>query len=291
MKEKKILSKEGILYISTLIDCYRSKLVSYKYSASNNVNLVLETVKEAMKVKEKENSILLHSDRGFQYSGLACGKIAAGEIEGFATETIKAIFKNPKIIQYLLKDLPITAQKEILKKSNEITLESQMIRDAISKVKIFKEKIEISYYPEYLKEILLSHYENRPIKPEIESNTEETIIKDMRIAVVDNGSKIIIGAGAPVINRQDDSLIRLVLKAYKWNKMLTSGQVKNSAEIAKQEHVHYSYLKKVLRLAYLSPRVTQSILNRTQPRDLTVGKLFECDMEDWTKQEQFLGIK
>lgn len=42
-------------------------------------------------------------------------KISAGEIEGFATETIKEIFKNMGTIQNLLKDLPITAQQEILK--------------------------------------------------------------------------------------------------------------------------------------------------------------------------------
>jgi hypothetical protein len=73
--------------------------------------------------------------------------------------------------------------------------------------------------------------------------------------------------------------------------MLTSGQVKNATDIAMQESIHYSYLKKVLKLAFLSPKITKVILNGAQPRDLTVGKLFDCDMEEWAKQEQFLGIK
>jgi hypothetical protein len=153
-------------------------------------------------------------------------KIAAGEIERFVTETIKEIFKNNETVQTILKDQPIPVQKEILKKSKEINLRPQTIRDTISRVKIFKEKVEITYYPDYVKEILLSHYENRSLKPEPGNKTEETIIKDIRIAVVDNGSKIIIGAG-DAKQEQNEQLIKAVLRAYKWNKKLNGTQPKD----------------------------------------------------------------
>lgn len=68
--------KEGVLYISALMDCYRSKLVSYKYSTNDNVNLVLETVRAALKQKKEEKETLLHSDRGYQYTGMAYTKKA-----------------------------------------------------------------------------------------------------------------------------------------------------------------------------------------------------------------------
>jgi len=38
--------------------------------------LVLETIKSALRQKKEEKETLLHSDRGFQYSGLAYAKIA-----------------------------------------------------------------------------------------------------------------------------------------------------------------------------------------------------------------------
>jgi transposase InsO family protein len=69
-------SKEGVVYISVLMDCYRSRILGYKYSTNNNVDLVLLTVKEAIKQREKHERVLLHSDRGFQYSGLAYAKVA-----------------------------------------------------------------------------------------------------------------------------------------------------------------------------------------------------------------------
>ena len=75
-------SKEGVLYLSALIDCYRRRLVSYKYSTNNNVNLVLETVRAALKQKQKGKETILHSDRAFQYTGMAYTKEAQdNEIE------------------------------------------------------------------------------------------------------------------------------------------------------------------------------------------------------------------
>jgi transposase InsO family protein len=66
---------EGVLYLSALIDCHRSRLVSYKYSTNNNVNLVLETVKAALS-KSESREVVLHSDRGFQYTGFRYSKLA-----------------------------------------------------------------------------------------------------------------------------------------------------------------------------------------------------------------------
>jgi DNA invertase Pin-like site-specific DNA recombinase len=216
-------------------------------------------------------------------------KIAAGEIEQFITETIREIFKNTEVLHAILKDLPITTQKEILKKSKEINPPPQTIRDIISKVKIFKEKVEITYYPDYIKEILTSHYEGRKLRPEIKTQAEETIIKEIRIAVVDNGSKIIIGAGDEK-QEQNEQLIHAVLKAYKWSKQLKERQVKNIEEISKKENVTSRHIRQILPISCLSPKIQESILKGTQPRDLTIAKLKAITTTDWQKQEKILGF-
>lgn len=80
--------KEGIVYISALIDCYRRRLISYKYSTNNNVNLVIETVRSALKQKQEGKGTLLHSDRGFQYTGMAYTKKAEeNDVELSMSET------------------------------------------------------------------------------------------------------------------------------------------------------------------------------------------------------------
>ncbi|MDR1123812.1 MAG: hypothetical protein LBL61_04290, partial [Elusimicrobiota bacterium] len=217
-------------------------------------------------------------------------KIAAGEIENFVTETIKGIFNNAETIQNLLKDRSIITQKEILKKSKEINLTPQIIRDTNSRIKMYKEKIEITYYPERVIEILVSYYENRPLKPEIDNNTEETIIKDIKIAVVDNGSKIIIGDG-DAKQEQNEQLIKAILRAYKWNKKLKDSAVFSLKEICEEEKITKRYVDKVLKLAFLSPKITQDILNGTQPKDITFQRLTDVNTMNWHEQERLLNIK
>lgn len=54
-------------YLSAIIDLFNNEVIAYRISKRNNVRLVLDTVKAAIK-KREVNGVLLHSDRGFQYT-------------------------------------------------------------------------------------------------------------------------------------------------------------------------------------------------------------------------------
>ncbi|KQL45974.1 integrase [Brevibacillus choshinensis] len=60
----------SFLYLSTIFDLYNNEVVAYKLSKRNDLRLVLDTVKKAIR-KRKTRGILLHSDRGFQYTSRA----------------------------------------------------------------------------------------------------------------------------------------------------------------------------------------------------------------------------
>lgn len=68
-----IHTKEGVLYLSMIRDLYDRSIVAYKTSASQTVNLVLDTIRLAIKsVKtESRRELQLHSDQGFQYTSQA----------------------------------------------------------------------------------------------------------------------------------------------------------------------------------------------------------------------------
>lgn len=55
------------LYLSTIIDLYNREIVAYKFSEENNINLVIETLKSGLLLKNKEklNGLILHSNQGF----------------------------------------------------------------------------------------------------------------------------------------------------------------------------------------------------------------------------------
>lgn len=68
-----IQTKEGTLYLSMIRDLYDNSIVAYKTAAQQTVNLVLDTIRSAMKNVKKEVAaeLQLHSDQGFQYTSQA----------------------------------------------------------------------------------------------------------------------------------------------------------------------------------------------------------------------------
>jgi transposase InsO family protein len=57
-------------YLSTMIDVKTNEVISYKLSKNLNVEFVIETIKNGLSnvPKEKMNNLIIHSDRGIQYS-------------------------------------------------------------------------------------------------------------------------------------------------------------------------------------------------------------------------------
>ena len=72
-----IHTKEGILYLSMIRDLYDNSIVAYKTASSQTVNLVLDTIRQAMRREKKKVAadLQLHSDQGFQYTSQAYFKL------------------------------------------------------------------------------------------------------------------------------------------------------------------------------------------------------------------------
>lgn len=63
-----IHTSQGVLYLSIIRDLYDNSIVSYKTGTEQNVNLVLNTIREAKKKEKVTAELQLHSDQGFQYT-------------------------------------------------------------------------------------------------------------------------------------------------------------------------------------------------------------------------------
>ena len=72
-----IHTKEGVLYLSMIRDLYDNSIVAYKTATQQTVNLVLDTIRLAMKKEKKRVAaeFQLHSDQGFQYTSQAYFKL------------------------------------------------------------------------------------------------------------------------------------------------------------------------------------------------------------------------
>ena len=68
-----IHTRQGVLYLSMIRDLYDNSIVAYKTGTQQTVNLVLDTIRLAMKQEKKRVAaeLYLHSDQGFQYTSQA----------------------------------------------------------------------------------------------------------------------------------------------------------------------------------------------------------------------------
>ena len=63
-----IHTAQGVLYLSIIRDLYDNSIVSYKTSTTQNVALVLNTIRDAKRKEKVTAELQLHSDQGFQYT-------------------------------------------------------------------------------------------------------------------------------------------------------------------------------------------------------------------------------
>lgn len=56
------------MYLSVIRDLFDNSIVAYRTSTTQNVQLVLETIKAAKRKEKVTGELQLHSDQGFQYT-------------------------------------------------------------------------------------------------------------------------------------------------------------------------------------------------------------------------------
>ncbi|MBQ1478033.1 MAG: DDE-type integrase/transposase/recombinase [Erysipelotrichaceae bacterium] len=59
-------------YLSSIIDLYDKRIVSYVISRHNSNKLVMDTLNEALAKRKDVQGCILHSDQGFQYTSNLC---------------------------------------------------------------------------------------------------------------------------------------------------------------------------------------------------------------------------
>jgi site-specific DNA recombinase len=124
---------------------------------------------------------------------------------------------------------------------------------------------------------------------------EETELLSVPIRLRRSGRDIrmVIDGTDPVAAAKPDVwLIKLLLRARRFNATLADSQGIPFAAIAQREGVSRSYFTRLVRLSYLAPDITRAILDGRQPHDLTAEKLLEHSRLPlaWHDQRIMLGF-
>lgn len=90
--------------------------------------------------------------------------------------------------------------------------------------------------------------------------------------------------GATQPRRTDNTLVKALARAFRWKRMLESGEFPTIGELAEREGIAPSYMTRVLRLTLLSPDIVELILDGKQGPEVTLVRVLEPFPVEWAQQ-------
>ena len=82
----------------------------------------------------------------------------------------------------------------------------------------------------------------------------------------------------------NNTLVKALARAFRWKRMLESGEFATIAELAEREGIAPSYMTRVLRLSLLAPDIVEAILDGKQGPEVTLTRVMEPFPIEWTAQ-------
>ena len=114
----------------------------------------------------------------------------------------------------------------------------------------------------------------------------ETVTLHVPFRVVKRGGRkeMQLPEGASQTRKTDNTLVKALARAFRWKRMLESGEFATIAELAEREGIAPSYMTRVLRLTLLAPDIVEAILNGKQGPEVTLARLLEPFPLEWRHQ-------
>ena len=114
----------------------------------------------------------------------------------------------------------------------------------------------------------------------------ETITVRVPFRVVKRGGRkeVQLPEAAVQLRRTDNTLIKALARAFRWKRMLESGDFASIAELAEREEIAFTYMARVLRLTLLAPDLVEVILDGKQGPEVTLKELMGAFPVEWRVQ-------
>ena len=215
-----------------------------------------------------------------KYSKLTAGsvsKIPAGEIEKFVILTTKELLQNKEQMQQILSVFDVNMQIKLIKTAKNIEdyENPKLIRSIVNKVVVSDKSVEITYDVQNIKELLsiISRGDEITLIPQGKEIEPITITRSIKISQPSKtGNILILNAKESNALEPNPYLVNSLVKCYYYHKQIQNG--KTIGDLQQDENLKDSkYIRNILNLKYISPDLTEQILNGTQSEDLSLQKL------------------
>lgn len=118
--------------------------------------------------------------------------------------------------------------------------------------------------------------------------TPETVTLQVPFRVVKRGGRkeVRLPDDAPAPRKADNTLVKALARAFRWKRMLDSGDFATISELSEHERMAPSYMTRVLRLTLLAPDLVEAILEGEQRPEMTLASVLEPFPMDWRQQRE-----
>lgn len=94
--------------------------------------------------------------------------------------------------------------------------------------------------------------------------------------------------GAPQSRGTNNTLIKALARAFRWKRMLETGEFAMIREMADREGIAPSYMTRILRLTLLAPDIVEAILDGKQGPQVTTSLTMTPFPVEWLDQRDLL---
>lgn len=116
----------------------------------------------------------------------------------------------------------------------------------------------------------------------------ETVTLRVPFRVVKRGGRkeMQLPNGASPPRRTDNTLVKALARAFRWKRMLESGEFTSISELAEKEGIAFTYMARLMRLSLLSPELVDAVMDGHQPANITLANLMDPFPADWKEQHR-----
>ena len=119
----------------------------------------------------------------------------------------------------------------------------------------------------------------------------ETVTLHVPFRIVKRGGKkeMQMPEGATQSQRTDSTLVKALARAFRWKRMLESGEFATISELAEREGIATSYMTRLLRLTQLEPGIIEAVLDGRQNDAVTLARLMDPFPISWIEQKNIFS--
>ena len=111
-----------------------------------------------------------------------------------------------------------------------------------------------------------------------------TIHVPFRVVKRGGRKEMVLPEGAAQAPKPDNTLVKALARAFRWKRMLESGEFASISELAAKEGIAFTYMARLMRLSLLSPKLVDAVMDGRQPAHITLANLMDPFPADWKEQ-------